>query len=57
ESDHGHDAFLVEPGKLGPPLRDFLDAGVAGRAVHDSDGPTPENDSNFAPVHASLFSE
>jgi homoserine O-acetyltransferase len=57
ESDHGHDAFLVEPGKLGPPLRDFLDAGVAGRAVHDNDGPTPKNDSNFAPVHASLFSE
>ncbi|MDY6818962.1 MAG: homoserine O-acetyltransferase [Halobacteriales archaeon] len=24
ESDHGHDAFLVEPGKVGPPVRSFL---------------------------------
>jgi len=35
-SDHGHDAFLVEPGKVGPPLRDFLADGVAGRAVTDT---------------------
>ena len=35
-SDHGHDAFLVEPGKVGPPLRDFLADGVAGRAVTDA---------------------
>jgi homoserine O-acetyltransferase len=38
ESDHGHDAFLVEPGKVGPPLRDFLAEGVAGRAVTDTGG-------------------
>ncbi|MFB6305278.1 MAG: homoserine O-acetyltransferase [Haloferacaceae archaeon] len=35
-SDHGHDAFLVEPGKVGPPLRDFLAEGVDGRAVTDT---------------------
>ncbi|WP_128476700.1 homoserine O-acetyltransferase MetX [Halorussus pelagicus] len=49
ESDHGHDAFLVEPEEVGPPLRDFLDAGVEGRAVSDAD------EREFAPVHASLF--
>ncbi|MFB6106547.1 MAG: homoserine O-acetyltransferase [Halobacteriaceae archaeon] len=38
ESDHGHDAFLVEPGKVGPPLRDFLAHGVAGRAVTERGG-------------------
>ena len=52
ESDHGHDAFLVEPERVGPPLRDFLADGVAGRAVHD----TAEEDTEFAPVHNSLFS-
>ncbi|QIB76288.1 homoserine O-acetyltransferase [Halogeometricum borinquense] len=58
ESDHGHDAFLVEPEKVGPPVRDFLDAGVAGRSVHDTveevEEPSVERD--FAPVHSSLFS-
>ncbi|USZ67023.1 homoserine O-acetyltransferase [Halorussus salilacus] len=52
ESDHGHDAFLVEPEKVGPPVRDFLAAGVEGRAVSDSD-----EDREFAPVHASLFGD
>jgi homoserine O-acetyltransferase len=56
ESDHGHDAFLVEPEKLGPPLRDFLTDGVEGRAVHDTDAPDGSGD-DFAPVHASLFSQ
>ena len=58
ESDHGHDAFLVEPEKVGPPLRDFLDAGVEGRAIHDTEE-EPESlpdDRDFAPVHSSLFS-
>ena len=42
-SDHGHDAFLVEPGKVGPPLRDFLAAGLDGRAVTDTgDRPADE---------------
>ncbi|WP_232686820.1 homoserine O-acetyltransferase MetX [Halobacterium zhouii] len=36
ESDHGHDAFLVEPESVGPPLRDFLADGVDGRAVTDT---------------------
>jgi homoserine O-acetyltransferase len=36
ESDHGHDAFLVEPENVGPPLADFLDAGVGGKAVSDT---------------------
>jgi homoserine O-acetyltransferase len=38
QSDHGHDAFLVEPNKVGPPLRDFLADGVDGRAVTDTPG-------------------
>jgi homoserine O-acetyltransferase len=49
ESDHGHDAFLVEPEQVGPPIRDFLAAGVEGRAVSDADH------RELAPVHASLF--
>ncbi|KAB1187159.1 MULTISPECIES: homoserine O-acetyltransferase [Haloferax] len=58
ESDHGHDAFLVEPEKVGPPLDDFLTAGVAGRAVTDTlaDSSEPESEKDFAPVHSSLFS-
>ena len=54
ESDHGHDAFLVEPEHVGPPLADFLADGVRGRAVSD----TAETDDggDFAPVHTSLFS-
>ena len=52
ESDHGHDAFLVEPERVGPPLRDFLADGVRGRSIHD----TAEEESEFAPVHNSLFS-
>ncbi|MFB6282284.1 MAG: homoserine O-acetyltransferase [Haloferacaceae archaeon] len=35
-SDHGHDAFLVEPNKVGPPIRDFLAEGTDGRAVTDA---------------------
>jgi len=35
ESDHGHDAFLVEPEKVGPPLRDFLADGIDGRSITD----------------------
>ncbi|MFB6117438.1 homoserine O-acetyltransferase [Halosegnis sp.] len=54
ESDHGHDAFLVEPEHVGPPLADFLADGITGRAVTD----TTETDDggDFAPVHTSLFS-
>ena len=37
ESDYGHDAFLVEPDRVGPPLRSFLDAGVGGEAVEHAD--------------------
>jgi homoserine O-acetyltransferase len=36
DSDHGHDAFLVEPGNVGPPLSDFLAEGVAGGSVTDA---------------------
>ena len=60
DSDHGHDAFLVEPEHVGPPLRDFLADGVEGRAV-DDEGPdgSPREDAdhepNHAPVHSSLF--
>ena len=54
DSDHGHDAFLVEPGNVGPPIADFLDAGVAGRAVTDTN---VGSETDFAPVHASLFGD
>ena len=54
ESDHGHDAFLVEPEKVGPPVADFLRDGVAGRAVTDT---AADDGGEFAPVHTSLFSD
>ena len=54
ESDHGHDAFLVEPEKVGPPLSGFLGDGVDASAV--SDTATSDESSQFAPVHTSLFS-
>ncbi|MEF8778628.1 MAG: homoserine O-acetyltransferase [Natronomonas sp.] len=55
DSDHGHDAFLVEPDRVGPPIEDFLESGIRGKAVTD----TAERDEGdeFAPVHTSLFSE
>jgi homoserine O-acetyltransferase len=55
DSDHGHDAFLVEPDNVGPPLSDFLGAGVDGKAVTDS-VVEDSQESDFAPVHNSLFS-
>ena len=55
ESDHGHDAFLVEPDRVGPPLADFLADGVRGKSVTDTrEG--EDGESEFAPVHTSLFS-
>jgi homoserine O-acetyltransferase len=58
ESDHGHDAFLVEPEKVGPPLADFLADGVAGQAVTDTDTDADEDDDKeFAPVHVGLFGD
>jgi homoserine O-acetyltransferase len=55
DSTHGHDAFLVEPDRVGPPLADFLADGVAGRAVTDTQ--RQDEDGEFAPVHTSLFSD
>ena len=55
DSEHGHDAFLVEPESVGPPLRSFLADGVAGRAI--SDTVEAEEEAAFAPVHSSLFSD
>ncbi|GAA0514889.1 homoserine O-acetyltransferase [Halorubrum aquaticum] len=59
DSDHGHDAFLVEPEHVGPPLRDFLADGVEGRAVDDQGGDDagddPDRSPDHAPVHSSLF--
>jgi homoserine O-acetyltransferase len=55
QSDHGHDAFLVEPEHVGPPLRDFLADGVDGRAVTDTEN-GENRDDRHAPVHTSLFS-
>ncbi|WP_181693212.1 homoserine O-acetyltransferase [Natronomonas sp. LN261] len=55
DSDHGHDAFLVEPDRVGPPVADFLAQGVAGKAV--SDTVEADDGDEFAPVHTSLFSD
>ncbi len=55
DSDHGHDAFLVEPENVGPPLAAFLADGTDGAAVTDTDEDT-ETESQYAPVHTSLFS-
>jgi len=57
ESDHGHDAFLVEPDNVGPPLADFLEEGLDGGAISDTGGDPPTDDRSFAPVHTSLFSD
>ena len=56
ESDHGHDAFLVEPETVGPPVSELLSAGLGGRMITDTAPETDDADS-FAPVHTSLFSE
>lgn len=56
ESDHGHDAFLVEPEKVGPPLDDFLTEGLDGKAITDTDEDEDIHD-QYAPVHTSLFSD
>ena len=56
ESDHGHDAFLVEPGNVGPPLADFLEEGIGGTAISDTEDDGIEESREFAPVHNSLFS-
>jgi homoserine O-acetyltransferase len=57
ESDHGHDAFLVEPENVGPPLSDFLADGVDGTAVTDTADDTPDEGRSIPPVHTSLFSD
>lgn len=36
ESGYGHDAFLVESEHVGPPLAEFLDEGLTGRAITDT---------------------
>nr|WP_290809990.1 homoserine O-acetyltransferase [Halovivax sp.] len=55
DSDHGHDAFLVEPETVNPPLADFLVDGVEGRAVTDAGGDAGGRE--LAPVHSSLFGD
>jgi homoserine O-acetyltransferase len=55
DSDHGHDAFLVEPENVGPPLSDFLAAGTDGTAVTDTDTDTGTPSSSVAPTHSGLF--
>ena len=58
DSDHGHDAFLVEPENVGPPVADFLENGLEGRAITDTgeEEGGVDDDTDFAPVHTSLFS-
>ncbi len=56
DSDHGHDAFLVEPENVGPPLSGFLEDGVDSTAVSDTDD-AEDVGNEFAPVHTSLFSD
>jgi homoserine O-acetyltransferase len=59
DSDHGHDAFLVEPDTVGPPLRRFLADGVAGEVGGEKHSETDHGESQSArdtPVHTSLFS-
>ncbi len=55
ESDHGHDAFLVEPESVGPPVADFLENGVDGRSVTDTTAPQTGDERAIPPVHSSLF--
>jgi homoserine O-acetyltransferase len=57
DSDHGHDAFLVEPDNVGPPLSDVLAEGLGGNAISDTDDDDEDQGSDFAPVHNSLFSD
>ncbi|WP_302081857.1 homoserine O-acetyltransferase MetX [Salinibaculum rarum] len=57
DSDHGHDAFLVEPENVGPPLSDFLAEGLGGSAISDTVDEESDTGSDFAPVHTSLFSD
>jgi homoserine O-acetyltransferase len=54
DSDYGHDAFLVEPDNVGPPVADFLDAGLDGSAISDT-ADSESDETDFAPVHTSLF--
>jgi len=56
DSDHGHDAFLVEPENVGPPLADLLAEGLGGNAISDTAGQA-EQTGEFAPVHTSLFTD
>jgi len=53
DSDHGHDAFLVEPEKVGPPLAGLLREGLSARPITDT--ANAGDDDGFAPVHSSLF--
>ncbi len=56
DSSHGHDAFLVEPDKVGPPIAAFLAAGTTAVSAVDVDAADPQvAPTEFAPVHSSLF--
>jgi homoserine O-acetyltransferase len=56
DSSHGHDAFLVEPDKVGPPIAAFLADGTAAVSGVDVDAADPRvAPTEFAPVHSSLF--
>ncbi|MFP8955545.1 homoserine O-acetyltransferase [Natrialbaceae archaeon A-CW3] len=57
ESDHGHDAFLVEPETVGPPLAGLLEDGLRARSITDTVKTAVSETETFAPVHTSLFSK
>ncbi|MFB6077825.1 MAG: homoserine O-acetyltransferase [Halarchaeum sp.] len=42
ESDYGHDAFLVEPDRVGPPVRTLLERGATALAESDDRDRTPD---------------
>jgi homoserine O-acetyltransferase len=59
DSPYGHDAFLVEPNSVGPPISGFLSDGINSSSITDTLSEHRNFQplkNKFAPVHNSLFS-